>query len=241
MILKKQIESHSADPLQLGSYDYELNPDRIAQFPVTPRDASRLLVVLRKTGTFSDHHFRDLPSLLEKGDLLVVNNTKVIPARLQTDRGEVLLVRATEDSCWDAIVYPGKNFKPGAIVQLDDRVQATVLSQSTIGRILRIEGNVEHLLERRGEMPLPPYIERNAKPADKRRYQTIYAKTKGSIAAPTAGLHFTRRTLSALKSRGAQIATLTLHVGPGTFRPVKTQDIRQHHLDPESYRCAKKT
>src|SRR5262249_32568894 len=153
----------------------------------------------------------------------------------QTDRGEVLLVRATGDSCWDAIVYPGKNFKPGAVVQLGDRVEGTVLSQSPIGRILRIEGNVERLLERHGKMPLPPYIEREAKAADKRRYQTIYAKIKGSIAAPTAGLHFTRTTLSALKSRGVQMATLTLHVGPGTFRPVKTLDIRQHHLDPEAY------
>src|SRR5262249_17303416 len=157
MILKKQIESQPpADPLQLASYDYQLSHDRIAQFPVTPRDASRLLLVSRETGAFSDLRFRDLPSLLGKGDLLVVTNTKVVPARLQTDRGEVLLVRPTEESCWDAIVYPGKNFKPGAVVQLGDRVLGTVLSQSPIGRILSIEGNVERLLERHGKMPLPP-------------------------------------------------------------------------------------
>ena len=223
---------------RLESYDYELPADRIAQHPVSPRDASRLLCVDRSSGALRDFQFRELPELLGPDDLLVLNNTRVIPARLQSDRGEVLLVREMQDApnCWDALVHPGKHFKPG--VELDfGGEKAHVLSQSQIGRILRFEGDAWKLLSRQGTVPLPPYIERDADENDRKHYQTIYARTAGSIAAPTAGLHFTRRVFDALRGKGVRTARLTLHVGPGTFRPVKSDDIQQHTLHTEAYMC----
>lgn len=234
------------DVLRLESYAYDLPQDLIAQRPVTPRDASRLLRLDRATGGRLDLEFRRLPELLDEGDLLVLNNTRVIPARLQSDRGEVLLVREVDgpdvssSASWDALVFPGKHFKPGVMVDFGN-MQAEVLSQSQIGRILRFNGDVQKLLQEKGEMPLPPYIERAPDGCDRRRYQTIYARTPGSVAAPTAGLHFTKRVFDALRRRGVQTARLTLHVGPGTFRPVKCADITQHNLHTEYYRCAKAT
>jgi S-adenosylmethionine:tRNA ribosyltransferase-isomerase len=222
---------------KLESYDYHLPQDRIAQYPVGPRDHSRLLFVSRKDRSFRDYHFYDLPELVQSGDLIVLNNTRVLPARLQSDNGEVLLVRETENNCWDALVFPGKHFKPGTIVQFEKGVCADVLSQSQIGRILRFHSDVHILLEHQGKMPLPPYISRAAEDEDKRTYQTIYARKEGSIAAPTAGFHFTRRLFARLRQRGVKIARITLHVGPGTFRPVKSEDITAHNLYPEYYEC----
>lgn len=220
----------------LDSYNYELPPDRIAQQPVTPRDSSRLLFVERSTGIFKDLQFRNLPELLGPEDVVVLNNTRVIPARLRCDQGEVLLVREVEKGCWDALVFPGKHFKPGAIVDFGAQ-KARVLSQSQIGRILQFEGDAWDLMKEHGAVPLPPYIEREPDAEDLLRYQTIYARTPGSVAAPTAGLHFTRGVFAALRRRGVQIARLTLHVGPGTFRPVKSPDITRHTLHTESYSC----
>jgi len=225
----------------LQSYDYSLPKELIAQRPVRPRDASRLLVVSRSHQTFSDHRFNNLPSFLKPDDLLVLNNTRVIPARLQSDRGEVLLVRPTENNCWDAMVSPGKKFKPGQFIHFDRNVQAKVLSQSALGRILQFEGNIEQLIEKSGKMPLPPYIEREAEEEDGQTYQTIYARTPGSIAAPTAGLHFTQHLFKALKGKGVSTARLTLHVGPGTFQTVKSADISKHHIHPEYYHCSSRT
>jgi len=228
----------NADRLHaLEAYDYVLPQDRIAQYPAKPRDHSKLLFVSRDGRSIADRTFLRLPGLLRKGDLLVINNTKVIPARLQSDRGEVLLVRPTEDQCWDAIVYPGKHFKPGSRIAFPEGVSATVLTHSRAGRILQFEGDIESLITRHGKMPLPPYIRRKAEKCDRRSYQTIYAKQPGSVAAPTAGLHFTRRTFGALKERGVEVARITLNVGPGTFRPVKTQDITSHQMDTEYYSC----
>lgn len=222
---------------RLDSYDYELPPDRIAQHPASPRDSSRLLWLQRSGGALRDVSFTGLPELLEPGDLLVLNNTRVLPARLHCDRGEVLLVREVQNpGCWDALVFPGKHFKPGETIDFAEQ-KARVLSQSQIGRILQFEGDVRGLMDRCGAVPLPPYIDRPADENDKLQYQTIYARTPGSVAAPTAGLHFTRRIFAALSKRGVQTVRLTLHVGPGTFRPVKSEDIRQHTLHTEFYSC----
>jgi S-adenosylmethionine:tRNA ribosyltransferase-isomerase len=229
------------DLFQLQSYDYDLAEDRIAQFPVQPRHNSRLLVLNRTSQKISDSTFLDLPKFLQEGDVLVLNNTRVIPARLQSDLGEVLLIRETEANCWDTIVYPGKKFRPGNFVKFKDGTTAEVLSLSTIGRILRFQGSIENLINNHGSMPLPPYINRAANQQDRKRYQTIYARVPGSVAAPTAGLHFTQKVLGELRKNQIEIAKLTLHVGPGTFRPVKSEDIRQHSLHSEFYWCSKQT
>jgi S-adenosylmethionine:tRNA ribosyltransferase-isomerase len=225
----------------LESYNYDLPADRIAQYPLKRRDTSRLLKLDRNNGKISDKHFADLPQLLQKDDLVVFNNTRVIPSRLQSDRGEVLLIHETEKNCWDALVYPGKKFRPGDHVKFENGMKAEVLSLSTVGRILRFQEDVHELLNSHGSLPLPPYISRKPDSSDQKRYQTIYAKIRGSIAAPTAGLHFTRKIMNGLRERGIQTARITLHVGPGTFRPVKSDDIRKHSLYPEQYFCSKAT
>jgi S-adenosylmethionine:tRNA ribosyltransferase-isomerase len=152
--------------------------------------------------------------------------------------GEVLLVSSLGNYCWDAMVRPGKKFKPGKILTFAQNVRARVLSDSQIGRILRFETDVNDFVEQHGEMPLPPYIQRKSEPSDRKSYQTIYANKSGSVAAPTAGLHFSCRIFQKLKENGISIARLTLHVGPGTFQPVKSNDITKHHLHPEYYRCS---
>jgi S-adenosylmethionine:tRNA ribosyltransferase-isomerase len=226
----------------LDQYDYVLPKELIAQEPVTPRDASRLLLVSRTARFLRDHPFSDLPSLLQPGDLLVLNDTRVFPARLLCDRGELLLVRRVdEDNSWDALVYPGRAFKPGTRFDLPDGESGMVLCQSTIGRILRFSCDIGPLLDKHGKVPLPPYVEREEKRSDRSRYQTVYARKTGSVAAPTAGLHFTPRLLRQLKEHGIGTAKITLHVGPGTFRPVKSRDVTQHRVDPEYYRCSKAT
>lgn len=228
-----------ANLFDLETYNYQLPADRIAQYPLKKRDTSRLLKLDRNTGNISDKQFSDMPQLLQKDDLIVLNNTRVIPSRLQSDRGEVLLIHETEKNCWDALVYPGKKFRPGDQVQFQNGMKAEVLSLSTVGRILRFQDDVYELLNSHGSLPLPPYITRKADSSDQKRYQTIYAKIRGSIAAPTAGLHFTRKILNDLRERGIQTARITLHVGPGTFRPVKSDDIRKHSLYPETYFCSR--
>ena len=235
--MKEQPQRH--EDTKLESYDYDLPSDRIAQYPVTPRDSSKLMIVSRKGATFDDHIFRELPDLLKSGDVLIINNTRVLPARLQSNAGEVLLVRATTENCWDAMVYPGKHFKPGKEIIFGGTIRATVLSQSPIGRILQFHTDVGALLAEQGAMPLPPYIGRPAESLDRKRYQTIYAKHAGSVAAPTAGLHFSRKVFAALKENGVKIVRITLHVGPGTFRPVKDVDIRHHRIYPEYYKCTR--
>ena len=232
---------NNADLFRIESYNYDLPTEQIAQYPVTPRDHSRLLVLNRDSGNLSNSNFFDLPKFLQKGDLIVLNNTRVIPARLQSDRGEVLLIHETDSNCWDAIVYPGKKFRPGDQIQFEDGTIADVLSLSTTGRILRFPGKIENLIRKHGSMPLPPYIGRMADALDRNRYQTVYARMSGSIAAPTAGLHFTQKVLGELKQRGVEMVKLTLHVGPGTFRPVKSDDIRKHTIQAEFYSCSQQT
>ena len=225
------------DLLSLESYNYELPADRIAQFPVTPRDSSRLLVLSRNSKSFEDSHFRNLPDFLKSGDLLVINETRVIPARVLFERGEILFVREVEKSCWDCMVFPGSHFKPGAIFTIGN-LQAEVLEQSSMGRLIRFHGDVPALLANEGRIPLPPYIDRDPVETDRQRYQTIYARKPGSVAAPTAGMHFTRRVFKELTERHIDICKITLHVGPGTFRPVKNSDVTRHKIDPETYSCS---
>jgi S-adenosylmethionine:tRNA ribosyltransferase-isomerase len=231
---------NSSEQLSLESYNYHLPSGRIAQFPVTPRDASRLLFISRQNENFEDSMFRNLPEYLRRGDLLVMNDTKVIPARILCDAGEILLVREVEQSCWDCLVYPGKHFKPGTTFKIAE-ISAHVLSHSKNGRLIRFSGDVDALLSKHGKVPLPPYIDREPTSDDRKRYQTVYAKKPGSIAAPTAGLHFTRRLFADLKKRNIETCKITLHVGPGTFRPVKNSDVSEHRIDPESYFCSGST
>ncbi len=224
------------------AYHYDLPPELIAQQPADRRDRARLMQLLAD-GSSSQHSFYQLPELLRAGDCLVLNNSKVLPARLlgrRRDSGlavEVLLLRQDNTSDWQCMVRPGRRIKPGhELVFLEDELTAEVLGLLPDGnRLIRFKftGNWDELLARSGQLPLPPYI--SEKPADPGRYQTVYAKNNGSAAAPTAGLHFTPELLDALKNKGIRLAELTLHVGPGTFRPVKTANILEHKMHAEYY------
>lgn len=224
-------------------FDYDLPPERIARFPAKPRDASRLMVLPAGGGPLH-LRFRDLPGLLERGDLLVVNDSRVVPARIRVCRegggkGEVFLLRpAPEAGCWEALCRPAKRMRVGSRVAVGEAGPALeVLGDLGEGRrIVRpLEGSVEGLLRRHGEVPLPPYLGREAEPADRRRYQTVYAREGFSVAAPTAGLHFTPRLLRALKEKGVEVVSVRLDVGPGTFRPVETERMEDHRMDVEPY------
>jgi len=221
---------------------YELPKHLIAQQPIEQRDTSRLMHLNRKTGEVQHKQFRDILSLLNAGDCLVINDSKVIPARLlgQSEKNpdgqvEMLLHERLDESRWTVLVKPGRKAREGDILLFGEgRLKATVQEIIEDGlRIVSLEhdGDFEPLLEEIGEMPLPHYIEEQQK--DTSRYQTVYAKNDGSVAAPTAGLHFTQELLEEIKSRGVNIATVTLHVGIGTFRPVKEDDITQHHMHSE--------
>ena len=270
------------DPLKTSDFDYELPPERIAQRPAGSRDASRLLVLDRATGAIQHLTFRDLPTLLHEGDLLVANDTRVIPARLfgtlrrggppasaassapapraaaqpaaPADREvEILLLReepaVPPERVWSALARPARALHPdSSLTFVDPAYAARVLSSGERGarrisfRPTRADAPpFEAWLSRVGHVPLPPYIERADEPEDRERYQTIFARDAGSVAAPTAGLHFTEETLSTIRARGAATATITLHVGAGTFRPVSTENPADHVLDPEPYRVPAET
>jgi S-adenosylmethionine:tRNA ribosyltransferase-isomerase len=231
----------------LELFDYRLPPARIAQEPAEPRDAARLLVLDRSTGGYRDGHVRDVGALLRPGDCLVVNDTRVVPARLLGEIGgtgrpaEVLLVREQPGGEWEALVRPARHCPPATVLILaDGRARAVVTGTGDAGRRrLRLEwpGTVADLLAAHGLPPLPPYIRRYRKPdgEDERRYQTVYAARDGAVAAPTAGLHFTPELLDALRAGGIEIQALTLHVGPGTFRPVRVARVSDHRMEPEAY------
>jgi S-adenosylmethionine:tRNA ribosyltransferase-isomerase len=232
--------------LKISAFDYDLPREAIAQEPAEPRDTARLLRLPPDESAPTDHVFRDLPRLLRRGDLLVVNRSRVFPARLLGQRkgggaAELLLLRDLGDDRWDAFVRPGRRLRPGSTVTLEGGLTAVVESGAVgpEGRrviALRAEsGSVAEALERAGHVPLPPYILRADRAEDRERYQTVYAREKGSVAAPTAGLHFTRGLLDALRAEGIAIAELVLHVGPGTFRPVTVEDVGDHRLEPEPY------
>jgi len=229
-------------PFDLAAYDYDLPPERIAQEPLPERDAARLLVLDRRSADMQHRQVRDLPALLRPGDVLVVNDTRVIPARLrgQTESGarvEVLLVHERDARTWECLGRPIKRLRPGKRVVFAGGMGATVANVSE-GRVrLRFDAgrSVLEMLQEHGEMPLPPYVHRpvGGVAADRERYQTVYARVPGAVAAPTAGLHLTQPLVEALAGAGVEIARLTLHVGPGTFLPVRESDVRQHRMEPE--------
>ena len=229
--------------LKKSDFYFDLPQELIAQDPLEDRSSSRLLVLDKNTGEISHHIFRDIIDYLHPGDCLVLNNTKVIPARLLGEREgtgghvEVLLLKRKEADVWETLVKPGKKCKPGQRLTFGDGLlKAEVLETVEEGnRLIRFEyeGIFEEVLDKLGEMPLPPYI--THKLEDKNRYQTVYAKYEGSAAAPTAGLHFTKELLEKIKEKGIKIAHVTLHVGLGTFRPVKVENILEHHMHSEFY------
>jgi len=232
--------------LDIDAFDYELPRDLIAQEPLPERDASRLMVLDRGSGAIAHRTFRDLPDLLAPGDLLVVNRSRVFPARLLGrrsggGRAEILLVRPLGGDDWDALVRPGRRLRVGDVVQVGDDLSVEVASGSLGvdgGRRVRLaaqSGNVADAIRRLGHTPLPPYVERADRAEDRDRYQTIYAREEGSVAAPTAGLHFTAALLERLRARGIERAEVVLHVGPGTFRPVKARRVEDHRVDAEPF------
>ena len=235
--------------LKKSDFYFDLPQELIAQDPLEDRSASRLLVLDRKTGAVEHHTFKEIMNYVRSGDCLVLNNTKVIPARLmgvKEDTGaaiEVLLLKRRDNDVWETLVKPGKKARPGAkIVFGDGCLRAEVLDVEEEGnRLIRFdyEGIFEEVLDRLGEMPLPPYI--THKLQDKNRYQTVYAKYEGSAAAPTAGLHFTEELLAQIEEMGVNIAYVTLHVGLGTFRPVKADNILEHHMHSEHYEVTPET
>ncbi len=258
---KGQTHANTRSDRTLGGYDYELPSERIAQNPVVPRDNSRLLVVDSPT-THQHRRFRDLPELLEPGDLLILNNTRVMPARLHGYKStgapvEVLLLEEQADNQWLGLVKPGRRLKPGAQIRFPApetpggepgsnstlRAHVLAIDEPTGGRILQFEATpqtpVRELLETYGQVPLPPYITESVASPD--QYQTVYAHQSGSAAAPTAGLHFTEELLDRLKSKGINQAFVTLHVGVGTFRPVEIEDVTRHQMHEEWVQVSRET
>lgn len=232
-----------------SDFYFDLPEELIAQDPLEDRSSSRLLKLDKKTGEIEHHVFKEVPSFLRPGDCLVLNNTKVIPARLygvKEDTGatiEVLLLKRKENDKWETLVKPGKKMKIGAkVVFGDGLLKAEVVDILEEGnRLIQFsyEGIFEEVLDALGEMPLPPYI--THKLQDKNRYQTVYAKYEGSAAAPTAGLHFTKELLEQIQAMGVKIAPITLHVGLGTFRPVKEENLINHHMHSEYYEISKES
>lgn len=238
--------------MHINDFDYYLPEELIAQQPTEQRDASRLLVVHRKTDELEHKHFYDIVDYLNPGDCLVMNNSKVIPARLYGTKKstgahiEFLLIKRIEGDRWETMVKPGKRVKPGDVISFseDNLFDAEVLEYGEEGtRIVefKYDGIFMERLEELGNMPLPPYIERASEDKDKDRYQTVYAKEEGSVAAPTAGLHFTPEILEKAKEKGVKLAYVTLHVGIGTFRPVKVENIEEHKMHFEEYHVDEET
>jgi S-adenosylmethionine:tRNA ribosyltransferase-isomerase len=283
------------DVMHLSEFNYELPPELIAQQPLSDRSASRLLVLDRAGQRFEDRRFADLPDLLHRGDLLVLNNTRVFPARLLghrrgvrsqpigkgnpaareylTGEVELLLTRRESESVWRGLVHPGRKIRQGEVLVFgDDELEAEVLDRGERGmRRVRLVPHprkrpagadplasffdstgtatrsdapagtgtvgpeVDRLIDRLGHVPLPPYIHRSDQPDDRETYQTVYAKVRGAVAAPTAGLHFTPQILSDLAARGIETTEITLHVGPGTFRPVQVERVEDHRMEPEAF------
>jgi S-adenosylmethionine:tRNA ribosyltransferase-isomerase len=248
--------------MRVEDFDYSLPAELIAQRPLEERDASRLLVVDRAGGRLEDRAFRDLPQLLEPGDLLVLNNTRVFPARLLgrrrgsgaqkisprnpaareflTAEMELLLTRRESADVWWGLVHPGRKVRTGEVLVFGEgELEAEVLGRGEFGlrRVaLRARGgSVDGAIDRLGHVPLPPYIRRSDEPRDRATYQTVYAKARGAVAAPTAGLHFTPRIFEALSARGVETCEITLHVGLGTFQPVRIARVEDHRMEPEQF------
>ena len=242
---KIRIRKNKKD-MNTADFDFHLPEELIAQTPLEKRDASKLLIVNRKTGEFQDRHFRSIIDMLEAGDALVMNDTRVLPARLYGQKEEtgghveLLLLKNTSGDEWEVLAKPAKRLKVGTRVSFGDgRLSAVVTEELTHGgRIVRFEyqGIFLEVLESLGEMPLPPYI--HEKLDDRERYQTVYAKESGSAAAPTAGLHFTKELLAEIQAKGVHLVYLTLHVGLGTFRPVSVDNLDEHEMHSEFYQLS---
>jgi S-adenosylmethionine:tRNA ribosyltransferase-isomerase len=253
--------------MRLDELDYGLPPELIAQRPLSQRDSSRLLAVSRQSGAIEDHTFQQFPVLLNGDELLVLNNARVIPARLFGHRAgvhsqspskatqsehltgniEVLLTRQVEPNTWEALVRPGRKLPVGEHIRFGEGVlEAEILARGELGlRTLRFTSqtteSVDHLLDRLGHIPLPPYIEREDESSDRDRYQTVFAKRRGAIAAPTAGLHFTPEIFERIRNRGVEICELTLDVGLGTFQPIHAETIEEHAMHAEAFEISEET
>ncbi|MBC9785662.1 tRNA preQ1(34) S-adenosylmethionine ribosyltransferase-isomerase QueA [Heliobacterium chlorum] len=231
--------------MDVSLFDYELPPEAIGQTPMEPRDASRLMVLNRNSGAITHSRFWQIGDYLQPGDVLVVNRTRVIPARLYgIKRGsnvqvEMVLLTPKGDDCWETLVRPGRRLKPGTIVDFGDGALAAEILETTEfgGRIIRFhyQGDFDQILDDVGQMPLPPYIEEPLPRESAERYQTVYNQERGSAAAPTAGLHFTPRLLEELREKGIIITSILLHVGLGTFRPVQVDKVEEHRMHSEFY------
>jgi len=237
--------------MKISVFDYHLPEKLIAKEPVEPRDSAKLLVLNRKTGEIEHQTFRNIVHYLQKGDVLITNNTKVIPARLigkfpTGGNAEIFLVRQIKENVWEAIGKPGRKLKPGKKVIFDETFYCEIVEWKEEGkRIVKFfttdgETTLNKIYEI-GKMPLPPYIDREETEKDKKEYQTVFAKEEGAVAAPTAGLHFTEKLLENIKEKGITIKEITLHVGLGTFKPVKVEEIEKHRMHYENYKVSKDT
>ena len=239
--------------MRITDFDYALPEELIAQKPLGRREESRMLVINRARQNWRDEEFKNLPNFLKTGDVLVLNNTKVFPARLVGNREnftgkiEIFLVREIENKIWEALARPARRIKIGTnLIFGGGKLEARVLGKTAEGRVaiqFQGAGVFDEILETVGQTPLPPYIRREEKPdaEDRERYQTVFAKTRGAIAAPTAGLHFTPEILEKVKEQGVEIAEITLHVGYGTFEPVRVEDLSEHRVAPETSEISEET
>ena len=237
--------------MQITDYEFDLPDELIAQTPLEKRENSRMLVVNRAENSRRDAHFYDFPRFLQKGDVLVLNNTKVFPARLygETETGakiEIFLVKETDNQIWETLARPAKRLKIGKKIVFNENLTAEVIERSEEGRVyirFHANRNFDEILDKIGKTPLPPYIKRDDgnTDEDRERYQTVFAKNRGAIAAPTAGLHFTAQILEEIKNCGVSVTEITLHVGYGTFEPVRVQDLSQHKVLPENYEITDQT
>lgn len=230
--------------MKLSDFKFNLPEKLIAQYPVEPRDHCRLMVLHRDTQKIEEGIFRDIVKYLEEGDVLVLNETKVFPARLmgtkdKTDAEvEIFLLRELEKDLWEVLVKPARKVRVGNKLRVGDELIADVIDNTVSGgRVVRFryEGDFYEIVDRLGQMPLPPYIEREPEEKDREWYQTVYARVRGAVAAPTAGLHFTKELLDEIKKMGVKTASIVLHVGLGTFRPVMVEDLSRHKMDSEYY------
>ena len=236
--------SETSPSLSISDYTYELPDELIAQEPLEHRESSRMLIVNREAGLLIDSKFLDFPERLNSGDVLVLNNTKVFPARLigVTETGakiEIFLVRKIEGDSWETLARPARRLKPGKAIQFSDDLSGEVIEKNEGTVVVRFTStrSLDEVVDEIGKTPLPPYIKREAagEDTDRERYQTVFARTRGAIAAPTAGLHFTPEILDRIRERGIEIAEITLHVGYGTFEPVRVTDLSKHRVLPERF------
>ena len=238
-------------PPRLSEFQLEVPEKLIAQHPSKKRDECKLMIVDKNTGELEHKKFKDIVDYFNKGDVLVINNTQVFPARLfaQKDKSdakvEVFLLRELENDLWEAMVRPARKVRIGNKLLFNKNISCDVIDNTVSGgRVLRFEYNTESLypfIDKYGQSPLPPYIKRDSIPSDKKNYQTVYAEERGSVAAPTAGIHFTKPLLAQLEKKGVHIAHVTLHIGLGTFRPILVEDLTRHHMDSEHYNVPQKT